>query len=127
MYNLAMDVSETEPTEQSLSSSPASPPPPPRGKLTLDKAVDMGEYDPEYLSQFPDWHELTRHMQFELIKKALANRRKQLLFQWMEITRANDYRLKPHLAEAASSIDRQLEKLTRDKEHLYAKYTLESE
>jgi len=119
------NVNETEPKEQNLGSGGSTPPPTTTSKLTLDKAIEMGEYDPDYLAQFPEWRSYTHHMQFEFIKKALANRRRQLLFQWMEINKANDYRLKPHLIEASRSIDKQLEKLTKDKEKLYSKYTIE--
>ncbi len=118
-----MDTDETEPKESAL--SPGATPPPGKLKLTLEKAIDFGEYDPEYLAQFQEWHAYTRHMQFELIKKALLNRRRQLLNQWMELNCANDYRIKPHLQEASSSIDRQLEKLTKDKEMLYSRYSME--
>lgn len=31
--------------------------------MTLQKAVDMGEYDPEYLSTFAEWHSLTKFLQ----------------------------------------------------------------
>ena len=117
-------MDETEPGEAALGSS--SPPPKLPPGMSLDKAIEMGEYDPDFLSQFPEWHSYTRHIQFELIKKALVNRRKQLLLQWMEINRANDYRLKPHLQQASDSIDKQLEKLTHDKEILYAKYTIDN-
>lgn len=95
------------------------------GTLTLDKAIEMGEYDPDYLAQFPEWHQLSIHLQFELVKKALAKRRKQMLTQWMEVEQANDYTIKPHLQEASRSILKQLDKLTKDKESLYAKFSIE--
>lgn len=115
-------MDETEPKEANAGSGGSTTPTVPG--MTLEKAVDMGEYDPEYLAQFPAWHALSRHIQFEYIKKALANRRKQLLLQWMEINRANDYTKKPHLIAASESIDKQLDKLMKDKEMLYAKYSM---
>lgn len=93
--------------------------------LTLEKAIDMGEYNPEYLATFPEWHSYTRQMQFELIKKALTNRRRQLLQQWAEINRSNDFRLKPHLMAASDNLHKQLEKVRLDKEDLYARYSLD--
>lgn len=111
-----------EPKEPYPISTPKGPTGP---SLTLDKAIEMGEYDPEYLAGFPEWHQYTRQMQFELIKKALAHRRRQLLQQWSEINRSNDFRLKPHLQEASASLHRQLEVVRMDKEKLYAKYSME--
>lgn len=112
---------EVEPKEQNLGSS--VPPVPITSSMTFEKAVELGEYHPEYLSGFPVWHTLSRFMQFEFIVQALANRRKQLLRQWMEVNRANDFRLKPHLMEASKNIEQQLEKLRVDKEKLHTEYS----
>lgn len=71
---------EVEPKEQNLSSSVPQIPQSP--SMTFEKAVELGEYHPEYLAGFPVWHTLSRFMQFEFIVQALANRRKQLLRQW---------------------------------------------
>ena len=38
--------------------------------ITFQKAIDMGEYNPDYLATFPEWHSLTRHVQFEFIRRA---------------------------------------------------------
>ena len=84
--------------------------------LTFDKSIELGIYKPETLTQYPEWQKYPRHVQFEFIQKGLANRRKQLLNQWMEINKANDYSIKPHLIEASENIDRQLKKLLADKE-----------
>lgn len=91
--------------------------------MTLQKAIDMGEYDPGFLGQFPEWHTYTRHVQFEYIRKALENRNKQLITQWAEITNILDFRLKPHLQEALKNIENQLDILKRDKEKLYVEYS----
>mgnify|MGYP001562215343 CR=1 FL=1 len=112
---------EVEPKEQNLSSN--MPKIPINSSMTFEKAVDLGEYHPEYLAGFPVWHTLSRFMQFEFIVQALTNRRKQLLRQWMEVNRANDFRLKPHLMEASKNIEQQLEKLRIDKEKLYTEYS----
>lgn len=50
--------------------------------LTLQKAVEFGEYNPEKLATYPEWHKLSRHAQFELIKRALNNRNRQLWVKW---------------------------------------------
>ena len=66
-------------------------------KMTLQGAVELGEYKPEYLATFPEWHTLSRHVQFQFIREGLDNRRKQLTVQWAEINNILDFRLKPHL------------------------------
>ncbi|MBI1872065.1 hypothetical protein HYS10_01460, partial [Candidatus Collierbacteria bacterium] len=53
--------------------------------MTLQKAIDMGEYDPDFLATFPEWHQLSRHMQWQTIREALINRRRQLRVQWAEV------------------------------------------
>lgn len=92
-------------------------------KMTLQKAVDMGEYNPEFLSTFPEWHELSRHVQFQFIRQGLDNRRKQLIVQYAEINNVLDFRLKPHLKDALENIYKQLKKLDQDREELYLEYS----
>lgn len=91
--------------------------------LTFDKAIEFGEYHPESLAQFPEWHQYPRHMQFEFIRTAITNRRRQLLTQWMEINKSNDYSKKPHLIQASENVERQLSLLRQDRERLYAEYS----
>lgn len=110
---------ESEQKEQNLTSSS----PPTSDNLTLQKAVDLGEYDPAFLAQFPEWHTYSRHIQFEYIRKALENRNRQLIKQWAEITNILDFRLKPHLRDALKNIEEQLENLRADKERLYVEYS----
>jgi hypothetical protein len=92
--------------------------------MTLQKAIELGEYDPAYLSTFPEWHTLSRHIQFEFIRSGLENRNKQLLTQWAEINNILDFHLKPHLKEALTNIEKQWKKLDKDKEKLYAEYSV---
>lgn len=91
--------------------------------MTLQKAVEMGEYDPEYLATFPEWHILSQHMQFQYIKSALDNRNKQLLSQWAEVNNFLDFSLKPHLKDALENIQKQMKKVERDREKLYLEYS----
>lgn len=91
--------------------------------MTLQKAIDMGEYDPDYLSTFAEWHQISRHIQFEFIRKALDNRNYHLLKQWAEINNMLDFRLKPQLAEALKNIEKQMKKLDSDREKLYFEYS----
>ncbi len=91
--------------------------------MTLQKAVDLGEYDPEYLKTFPEWHLLSPHVQLQFIREGLDNRRRQLLMQWAEMDRAIDYRLKPHLQIAQKNVEKQLKKIEEDRERLYSEYS----
>lgn len=92
--------------------------------MTFQKAIDFGEYDPEFLSQFPEWHTFSRHIQFEYVRKAIKNRHRQLITQWAEITNVLDFRLKPHLNDALRNIEKQLRELDKDKEKLFMEYSI---
>jgi hypothetical protein len=112
-------MEDLEALEKGQSTSTA---PKPQG-MTLDKAIELGEYNPEFLASFPEWHTFSRHIQFEYIRKALDTRNRHLMTQWAEITNVLDFRLKPHLTEALRNIERQLEHLRSDKERLYVEYS----
>jgi len=91
--------------------------------MTLQKAVDMGEYDTEYLSTFPEWYTFSRHIQFQYIRTAIGNRHAQLITQWVEINNILDFRLKPNLQIALKNIEKQLKKLEKDREKLFLDYS----
>lgn len=92
-------------------------------KMTLQKAVDLGEYNPDYLATFPEWHDLSRHVQFQFIRQALDNRRRQLIVQWAEVNNVLDFGEKPQLKEALKNIEKQLKELEKDREKLYIEYS----
>lgn len=92
-------------------------------KMTLQKAVELGEYNPKFLSTFPEWHSLSRHAQFQFIREGLENRRRHLITQWAEINNFLDFRLKPHLKEALKNIELQLKILEDDRERLHLEYS----
>ena len=91
--------------------------------MTLQKAVDLGEYEPEYLATFPEWHTLSKHVQFQFIKQGLDNRRKQLWVQWAEVNNTPDFHLKPYLTITLKNIERLIKKLDDDWEKLFVKYS----
>lgn len=91
--------------------------------MTLQKAIDLGEYFPEFLANFPEWHSLSRHSQFQMIRQALDNRRHQLLTQWAEINNVIDFSLKPEMATALENLQKQIKKLENDREDLYLEYS----
>jgi len=91
--------------------------------MTLEKAVELGEYDPNFLATFPEWHTFSRHIQFQYIRKALDNRNRQLLTQWAEINNTIDFRLKPEMAEALQNLQKQMKKLDLERDRLYVEYS----
>lgn len=113
-----MVYEDMESGEQLSGSAPAVSP-----TMTLQKAIDMGEYNPAYLSTFAEWHTISRHVQFQYIRQALDNRNKQLLMQWAEINNTIDFRLKPQMAEALQNIQKQMKKLDAVRDKLYYDYS----
>lgn len=92
-------------------------------KMTLQKAIDMGEYNPDYLGKFSEWGALSRHVQFQHIRTAIENRRKHLLTQWAEVSTILDFSKKPELAEALKNIEIQLREIEDDREKLFIEYS----
>lgn len=92
--------------------------------ITLQKAVDMGEYKPDYLATFPQWHKMSRIMQWEMIRTGIKNRRKLLSVHWAEINNQFDFSTKPHLKVALNNIDNQLTKLREDEEKYQVEYSI---
>lgn len=92
-------------------------------KMTLQKAIELGEYDPNYLSTFPEWLTLSRHIQFQYIRDAIENRRKHLVTQYAEVNNILDFSTKPHLKEALKNIENQLHKIEYDREKLFVEYS----
>ena len=68
-----MDI---EPSSETLSGPSSSNPT--TFVLNLQTAINMGEYEPDYLSQFPEWQTLTPNMQYEFVRKGIENKRRQL-------------------------------------------------
>ena len=100
----------------------------PKGKgsvsrtMTLQKAVDMGEYDPHFLANFAEWHELTSMMRWNYVRQAIKNRKRFLLMQWAEITNVLDLSQKPQLKEALKNIEKQQAKVGQDEEKLQIEF-----
>lgn len=111
-------MSEIEPLEQNLTSAP-----PAKSGLTLQQAIEFGEYDPKYLANFAEWHNLSVHVQWQLVRKALNNRHSQLITQYAELNNALDLRLKPDVQEAMKNVEKQLKIFEKDREELYVEYS----
>lgn len=118
-----MGTIDNEDTMESISSASTPAPTTTSTILSLEKAIDLGEYDTKYLSQFSEWGQLSRHSQFQLIKKALDNRLSQLAVQWSEINNLLDFSKKPHLQQGLRNIEGQRLKVLKDKEDLYLEYS----
>lgn len=91
--------------------------------MTLQKAIDMGEYDPKFLANFSEWHTLTKFMQWRYIREAIKNRKRFLLMQWADINNVLDFRLKPELNEALRNIEKQQKELGEREEKLQLEYS----
>ncbi len=95
----------------------------PKG-LTLEKAVELGEYHPDFLATFPEWQQFSRIIQWEYIRRALKNRRHQLLVHWAEINNQIDFSKKPHLQQALDNLQKQLAIVMTDEEKYQVEYTI---
>jgi len=106
--------------EKGSTSAPQTPTPP---TITLAAAIDLGEYKPDYLSTFPEWHSLSTHIQWEFIRKALDIRHRQLITHYAELSNTLEFSQKPAVQEAMKNVEKQLKALSRDKEKLYIEYS----
>lgn len=93
------------------------------GVMTLEKAVELGEYDPDYLASFPEWHTLNRHIQWEFIKKALKNSEGQIMQQYAAVNNVLDFSKKPEAQAALKNIEEQFRKFRDTKEKLLIEYS----
>lgn len=114
-------MDEYKEEEQGVSSSGQTPAV--NSSITLNQAVDFGEYDPKYLENFAEWHTLSIHIQWQLIRNALDIRRKQLITQYAELNNALNFSKKPHIHAAVKNMEKQLQSLADDKERLYIEYS----
>jgi hypothetical protein len=90
--------------------------------MTLDEAIELGEYQPEYLMQFEEFAKLSRHGQLQLIRKALKNRHRQLITQYAEINNQLHFSKKPWLQEGLDKVMEKIQKLEEDRERLLVEY-----
>lgn len=112
-------MSENGEIEPTISSSP----PLTNGNLTLQQAIDFGEYDPKNLANFEEWHTLSIHIQWQLIRKALDIRQRQLITQYAELNNVLNFSQKFNLHQAVKNVERQLQELEQDRERLYIEYS----
>lgn len=87
-------------------------------KMTLEKAVKMGEYNPSFLSTFPEWATFTNNIRWHYIREAIKNRRRFLCLNYAETTNVLDLHLKPEMKQVLDKISQQLLFLDKDEEKL---------
>ncbi|MBU1088464.1 hypothetical protein KKA02_01105 [Patescibacteria group bacterium] len=92
--------------------------------VNLDKAIELGEYDVNYLSRFDEWKELPRNSQWQLIRRAIRNRKTLLRVNYAEIFNQLNFSEKPELAKALKNVEKQLKKLNEDEEKLQIEYSI---
>jgi hypothetical protein len=109
-----MEFSETAPRSKPKSSVP---------HMTLERAVELGEYDEGFLSTFPDWHNLSHNIRFNYILKALKNRRQFLRLNYAETFNVLDYSKKPELKKVLESINKRLDELQKEEEQIRINYS----
>ena len=108
--------------EPSIETSQKSKPPK-TGKMSLQQAIDLREYRPEYLTNFAEWHTLSTYIQFQMIRQALEIRHRQLITQYAELNNVLDLRNKPHVQEAMKNVEKQLRMFEQDREELFVRYS----
>ena len=112
-------MDENEPSiETSRTTKPSK-----TGKMSLQQAIDLGEYRPEYLTNFAEWHTLSTYIQFQMIRQALEIRHRQLITQYAELNNVLDLRNKPHVQEAMKNVEKQLRMFEQDREELFVRYS----
>lgn len=95
----------------------------PAGGITLQKAVELGEYKPEYLGKFPEWKLLSKHAQLQLIRQGIRNRKTQLMNQYASLFNVLDFRLKkPELEPRLNHILELVKQVDMDEEYFLAHY-----
>lgn len=92
-------------------------------QTSFEKMIEMGEYNPKKLQSYDEWKTLSRHVQFQYIRTAIENRRKNLLTQWAETSTVLDFSKKPELAQALKNIESQLKDIEVDRERLFIEYS----
>ena len=92
--------------------------------VSLKEAVEMGEYDPNYLSTFAEWQKMSKNMQWQMIRKALKRRAFLLRVNYAEIFNQLDFSKKPELKQALENVQKQIEKLQDEEARLQLKYSI---
>lgn len=90
--------------------------------ISFKESIELGKYDVEYLSQYKEWQELDRHLQYQYIVQAIINKRRQLRLQWARLANQPNFSKKPELVTAQKKVEAALVELDRDEEKLMIEY-----
>jgi len=90
--------------------------------MTLEKTVEMGEYNPQYLSTFPERITYSKIIRWQYIRRALKNRRQFLLLNWAETNNVLDFRLKPDMKLVLDNINKQIEFINKEEKRFRLEY-----
>lgn len=90
--------------------------------ISFKESIELGKYDAEYLSQYKEWQELDRHLQYQYIVQAIINKRRQLRLQWARLANQPNFSKKPELVTAQKKVEAALVELDRDEEKLMIEY-----
>lgn len=90
--------------------------------ISFKESIDLGKYQVVYLSQYPEWKELDRHLQYQYIIQAITNKRRQLRLEWAKIANQPNFSKKPQLLTAQKKIEQALRDLDTDEEYLMVEY-----
>ena len=90
--------------------------------FTLEKAIDLGEWQPQVLAKYPEWNSLSKHARYQLIRQGMKNHRTHLRMQWAEISNQPNFSQKPHLKPALKKIEKALKELTVEEEMIQIEY-----
>ena len=91
--------------------------------MTFVEAIQMGEYQPQFLSQYPEWQTMSKHVQLEYISKAIDIRKRQLVKKWGEIINMMDENAIPEMKQKmVDQVFAQMKKLSEERERIYYEY-----
>ena len=90
--------------------------------ISFKESIELRKYEVEYLSQYKEWQELDRHLQYQYITQALVNKRRQLRLQWALLANQPNFSKKPQLLAAQKKIEQALRDLDSDEETFMVEY-----
>ncbi|MCA9368729.1 MAG: hypothetical protein H6773_00635 [Pseudomonadales bacterium] len=90
--------------------------------ISFKESIELGKYQIDYLSQYKEWQELDRHLQYQYITQAITNKRRQLRLEWAKIANQPNFSKKPQLLAAQKKIEQALRDLDSDEETFMVEY-----
>ncbi|MFZ2153577.1 MAG: hypothetical protein WAV41_06030 [Microgenomates group bacterium] len=113
-------------SDESMEFSERTPKSKPSAKvnhMTLERAIELGEYDEKFLETFRDWADLSQNIRFNYILRAIKNRRQFLRLNYAETFNVLDYSQKPELKNVLEAINKRLIELQLEEEKIRVEYS----